>query len=249
MFDQLTTLDVVFIAIGAFGIGFSKAGFHGISMLHVILYAIVFGSKQSTGTVLPMLVIGDVCAMFLFGQQAVWSHIRKLFPPAFVGVILGWLWMNRLDEQSFRMIVGGIILTLTIVQAARMRYGNWFDRMPHQAWFALLLGVLAGLATMLANAAGPVVALYLLAVTLPKWELIGTSAWFFLVLNVSKLPFSYNLGLIDSQSLAINLAFAPFIPLGIFSGRWLAGRISQAWFNAILLTLTALASLHLLGVF
>ncbi len=249
MLSELTTLDVVFIALGAFGIGFSKAGFHGISMLHVILYATVFGSKQSTGTVLPMLVIGDVCAMYLFGQKAVWSHIRKLFPPAFVGVILGWLWMNRLDEQTFRMIVGGIILTLTMVQAARMRYANWFDNMPHQPWFAILLGVIAGLATMLANAAGPVVALYLLAVTMPKWELIGTSAWFFLVLNVSKLPFSYNLGLIDSNSLWINFTFAPFIPLGILSGRWLANRISQAWFNGVLLTLTAVASLHLLGLF
>ncbi len=157
--------------------------------------------------------------------------------------------MNRLDEQSFRMLVGGIILALTIVQAARMRYAQWFDHMPHQTWFAILLGVLAGLATMLANAAGPVVALYLLAVTLPKWELIGTSAWFFLVLNVSKLPFSYNLGLIDANSLWINFTFTPFIPLGILSGRWLANRISQAWFNGILLSLTALASLHLLGLF
>ena len=99
---------------------------------------------------------------------------------------------------------------------------------------------------MLANAAGPVVALYLLAVSLPKWELVGTSAWFFLALNVSKLPFSYGLGLIDWSSLQINLLFAPGILLGMLVGKWLSHRVPQRAFDSLLLAFTASAALRLL---
>jgi len=95
--------------------------------------------------------------------------------------------------------------------------------------------------------AGPIVALYLLAVALPKWELVGTSAWFFLALNVWKLPFSYGLGLIDTHSLAINFAFSPAILLGMFAGRWLVHHVPQKLFDSLLLVFTGLAALRLIG--
>ena len=249
MLSSLSSTDVVYLVLGALGIGFSKAGFPGVSMLHVILYASVFEPKASTGVLLPMLVIGDLCAIRLFGQKGDWSQIRRLLPPTLVGIGLGWYLMGRLNEDIFRGLVGGLILTLSTVQVCRMWRPNWFDRFPHTHWFAVLLGLLAGLTTMLANAAGPVVALYLLAVNLPKWELIGTSAWLFLVLNVLKLPLSYELGLITPSTLVLDLAFAPVIPLGMFAGRWLVSRVSQVWFNSILLAFTAIAATRMIGLF
>lgn len=231
------------------GIGVSKSGFPGISMLHVVLYAFVFGAMDSTGVLLPMLVVGDVCAIGFFGRSADWKHVRRLLPPTVVGILIGWLMMDRLDADQFKWIVGGIILALTIVQMVRTYRPNAFDSVPHQAWFAIVLGLLAGVTTMLANAAGPVVALYLLAVALPKWELIGTSAWLFLVLNVFKLPLSFNLGLIDGSTLLIGACFAPLIPIGMLGGRWLVQRVSQKWFNLILLGFTAIAAVRLMGLF
>ena len=103
------------------------------------------------------------------------------------------------------------------------------------------------LTTMLANAAGPIVGLYLIAVNLPKWELIGTSAWLFLVLNVLKVPLSLNLELINSTTLSINLALAPIIPLGMLAGRWLVTRVPQRWFNSLLLAFTVIAATRLMG--
>jgi uncharacterized membrane protein YfcA len=248
MLSGFTTTEIVYLVIGALGIGFSKAGFPGVSMLHVILYASVFESRASTGIILPMLVIGDLCAIGLFGRKGDWVQIRRLLPPTLVGLGLGWYLMGRLNEDVFRVLVGLIILTLTAVQVGRMWRPHWFESFPHTRGFAVVLGLLAGLTTMLANAAGPVIGLYLLAVNLPKWELIGTSAWLFLVINVLKLPLSYNLDLITPNSLMINLTFAPMIPIGMLAGHWLVKRVSQVWFNGILLALTALGALRLLGV-
>ncbi len=173
--------------------------------------------------------------------------MRRLLPPTLVGIGIGWYLMGRLDEQTFRIVVGGIILSLTVIQVGRLWRPNWFESVPHTRAFAIVLGLLAGLTTMLANAAGPVVGLYLLAVSLPKWELIGTSAWLFLVLNVLKLPLSYDLGLITSATLAVDLAFAAAIPVGMLAGRWLVTRVSQRWFNSILLGFTAIAAARLIA--
>ncbi len=99
---------------------------------------------------------------------------------------------------------------------------------------------------MLANAAGPLAALYMLAVSLPKYQLIGTSAWFFLVLNSFKIPFSANLGLIDFATLSINVVFAPVVALGMLAGRSLVHRLPQKTFDTTLLVITAAAALRML---
>ena len=237
------------LALAAAGIGFSKSGFPGVSMMHVVVFALVFGSKASTGILLPMLIIGDLCAIAFFGRKAVWSQIGKLMPFTLAGIVVGWRMMGRLDETTFRLIVGGIILTLTAVQAYRMFGRGQTDASETPsgtAWpWAAGLGTLAGMTTMLANAAGPVVALYLLVVRLTKWELIGTSAWLFLVTNVIKLPFSYQLGLINGATLRTGAMLAPMVPLGMLAGRWLVQRISQRLFNIILLAFTAVMAARL----
>lgn len=249
MLEHVTAAQGLLLFIAAAGIGFSKSGFAGVSMLHVVVFALIFGARESTGILLPMLVIGDVCAIWMFGKKVRWVHIQRLLPPSLVGVVIGWALMDVLSDQIFRPIVGCIILALTVIQIARLWRAEWFEAVPHQRWFALTLGLLAGITTMMANAAGPVVALYLLAVMLPKLELVGTSAWLFLILNISKLPFSYGLGLIDLQTLMIDVALAPAIPLGMITGRWLVHRISQKVFDSFLLAFTAVAAARLIGLF
>jgi uncharacterized membrane protein YfcA len=120
---------------------------------------------------------------------------------------------------------------------------------PHAIWFAWGLGLFAGVTTMLANAAGPIVALYLLAVSLPKQELVGTSAWFFMILNVYKVPFSFGLGLINEQTLWLNLLLAPAIVAGTYLGRYLIRLVPQRLFDIMLLTFISTAALRLIGVF
>lgn len=249
MLENLTFINCLLLLFAAAGIGVSKCGFAGVSLLHVIVFAVIFGAKASTGVLLPMLIIGDICAIFFFGKKVQWKQVRQILPPALLGVVAGTLLMGRLNESAFRPIVGIIILGLTFIQTTRVWRPALFDKVPHQTWFAWSLGFLAGVTTMLANAAGPIVALYLLAVALPKLELVGTSAWFFLTINVFKLPFSFSLGLISLQTLAIDIAFAPGILMGMFLGRWMVNRIPQKWFDSLLLAFTGFAALQLVGAF
>jgi uncharacterized protein len=247
--DYLTPGQWMLLVLGATGVGVSKSGLAGVSMVHVLVFAFVFGAKASTGILLPLLIIGDLCAVWLLGRDVVWSYVRRLLPPALVGIVFGWLMLDRLDEATFRPLIGTIILVLSIGQLLRMWRQGLFANVPHSRWFVWMMGILTGVTTMLANAAGPVVALYLLAIALPKTPLIATGAWFFLILNLSKVPLSMNLGLIDGSTLLLNVVLAPCVLAGLLAGRWIVRRISQQIFDSFLLVFTALAAIRLIGVF
>jgi uncharacterized membrane protein YfcA len=234
------------LAIAAFGIGITKSGFSGVSMVHVILFAYVFGARESTGIVLPMLIAGDIFAMTVYGKHANWKYVRRMFGPAMIGLVAGWLLMFRLDEKYYRPLIGTIILGLTVLQIIRIWKEEWLADVPHARWFAWSMGILVGLTTMLANAAGPVFGLYLLAIGLPKMEFVGTAAWFFLLLNISKIPFSWSLGLIRLDTLALNAALMPLIGLGLWIGTMVVRRIPQKLFDSLILIFTGVAALRML---
>jgi uncharacterized membrane protein YfcA len=236
----------VLLALAALGIGITKSGFSGVSLVHVLIFAYVFGAKASTGIVLPMLIAGDVIAMLMFGQHADWRYVRRMMPPALLGVLLAWSIMDTLDEKYYRPTIGCIILSLAVLQLARMFREEWFTQVPHSRIFAWTMGVLVGITTMLANAAGPVFGLFLIAIGLPKKEFIGTAAWFFLLLNVIKIPFSWNLGLIRQETLALNIVLLPGIYLGLIAGSQIAKRIRQIDFETAIILLSALAGVQLL---
>lgn len=232
--------------VGAIAAGLSKGGFSGLGLVAVILFASIFGARDSTGIVLPLLIVGDIGAVSIFRQHARWGHIRRTLPVAAAGVVIGTLIMQRLDNASFRPLLGGVILMLTALQLVRMRWPDIYGAVPHSRPVAWSLGLLAGITTMVANAAGPFVALYYVAVGLPKMEVIGTLAWFFVIINIFKLPFSAWLGVIHGSSLALDAVLVPAVILGLLSGRWLIGRISQRTFDSVLLAFAALAALRLI---
>ncbi len=246
---QLTPLEWILAGLAGFGIGMSKSGFSGLSLIHVLIFAFLFGARDSTGVVLPMLIVGDILAVIAFRQHARWDYIWRLLPPAVVGIITGWLLMQRLSDSVFKPLVGWIIVALTVLQLVRLWRPRVYENVPHRLWFAWLMGLLAGLTTMVANAAGPIMALFLIAVSLPKFELVGTSAWFFFVINCLKVPFSVALGLIHPNTLLFNAILVPAIATGLFCGRWCVTRIPQRLFDALLLGFAAVAALRLIGLF
>jgi uncharacterized protein len=236
------------LIVATAGIGVGKAGFAGVSIVHVLMFAMLFGARQSTGVVLPMLITGDLCAVAAFRQHARWEYIRRMLPPACIGVVGAAAAMQRLDEAAYKPIIGTIILGLSVLQLVRMLRPNWLGSLPHSRGFAWTMGLVAGAATMLANAAGPIFAVYALALGLPKYEFVGTSAWFFLLINTFKVPFSAALGLIHGPTLLLNLMLSPAIVLGMIAGRWLIRHVPQRLFDGLLLAFAATAALRLMGV-
>ena len=242
---------------GAFVVGLAKTGIAGLGILFVALLANAMPARQATGVVLPMLILGDVFAVLLYRQHTEWRHLWKLFPWTAVGVVLGWLALGHVDDLQTKRLVGGILSFLLAVHYWRVGSAKAVvvektavqleDRLAiAPAWVAAGTGLMAGFTTLVANAAGSVMTIYLLAMRLPKLGFLGTNAVFFLLLNWFKVPFMVNLGLINPESLWLNLRLAPAVIAGCLLGRYAVVRMNQKLFEATALILTAIAAIKLL---
>jgi uncharacterized membrane protein YfcA len=244
MYD-LTLVDWILSAFSAIGIGMAKAGFGGFGMLAILIMARVLPPRESTGAILPMLILADVFAVYTYRQHARGSLVLKMLPPALAGIVCGWLLMPHIPAKEFGPFIGWLtlaLIALVLVQKFAPRLMNLAVEHPGIAW---PFGWLAGSTTMIANAAGPVMTIYLLACRLPKFEFVGTAAWFFFAINLLKVPFSASLGLINAASLMFNLWLAPGVIGGVFAGRWLLGKINQSVFEWLMIVFSLLGALRL----
>ena len=226
-------------------IGFTKAGIPGIGILVPLLGASIIPAKQSTGFVLPMLIMADIFAIIYWRRHVEWKQLIRLLPWAWIGILTGSAGMNYISNEQLKTFIGLLVLILLFI--------SWIkdkllpdQNIPSHWTFAAVLGALAGATSMMANAAGPVMVIYLMAMRLPKENFIGTSAWFFWMINLSKLPFSHRLDLISPQSLHINFVLLPCIIVGGITGVLLVKRISQELFNMVVKMLAAGAALFLI---
>jgi uncharacterized membrane protein YfcA len=226
-------------------VGVSKTGIGGLGMLSVVIFAQIMPAKQATGLVLPLLIFGDLMAVASYRSHTQWRFLWKLFPWTAAGVVIGFYALGQIDDNQARILIGMIVLVLLVVHVLRRR-GAMKDEGDHGWWFAPMIGVLAGFTTLVANAAGPLMAIYLLAMRLPKMEFVGTGAVFFMLLNLFKVPFMVNLGLIDAQSFKLNLLLAPAVFIGALAGRRILVKIDQRLFENLALLLSAIAALILI---
>lgn len=244
---MLTATPVLALALlAALCIGLSKAGFSGISMVSVVILAEIYGPKASVGLALPLLIAADLMAYPAFLKHGSWRPVWRLLGPALVGLGLGWWVLGGISEGMARKAIGGCVLAMVALQAFRQWRPAEFARLAESRPFGLGAGVLGGFATMLANAAGPVIQLYLMARRIPKMELIGIGARFFLLINLIKVPLNARLALITHESLVDNLRLLPAVVVGILGGKWLLGRVPQAAFEWMIVAFSTIAGLRLL---
>lgn len=241
--------------LGAVFVGLAKAGIAGVNGLFVGLFALVMPSvRQSSGVVLPLIIFGDWIAVAAYRRHLQWKHLGRLFPWAAGGVVLGYLALGHWTDHMIRIVVGTIIVTLALMSYwRRLRArpppadADEPPRVHTMHWVqAASMGVLAGFATLVANAAGPLMAIYLVAMRLPKMEYVGTTAIFFALINLFKLPFMIDLGLVSLPSFKFDLMLLPAVMAGLVGGRWILMRINQRLFEELALALSALTGLALL---
>ncbi len=224
----------------------AKAGISGISFVSIVLMASVVPPRESTGVILPMLIAADFLACGAFRKHVVWRHVWRLLPATVLGVVLGYFAMRAVPAGEYRHAIGWIIFLMAVLQGLKMRYREVPIEALHHWPFASAMGVTTGMTTMMANAAGPVAALYMMVVELPKMPFIATSAFLFLIVNLIKVPFSASQGLITLETLRFNLWLVPVVALGVYGGQWIIHRLSQRVFEICVLVFSIIAAARLI---
>ena len=242
---DLSTLQWVLLALSGLLIGMAKTGLSGFGMMVVPILANAFGGRLSVGLLLPILIFADVFAVSWYNRHADWKHVLRLLPWALAGILAGTLVGKSISDQNFNrllaaLVIGGIgILVWRDLRSDKLR-------IPRSRWFAAGLGLLGGFSTMIGNAAGPVMALYLLSMRLPKNVFIGTGAWFFFIVNLSKVPLHvWSWKTITLDSFLLDVLLIPAIAAGAFLGIWLVRLLPEKIYRIIVIVTTLLSALLL----
>ncbi|MEK8174113.1 sulfite exporter TauE/SafE family protein [Streptomyces sp. M19] len=248
---SITLWEFVALAAAAMLVGFSKTAVSGANTVSLAVFAAVLPARESTGILLPVLIAGDVLAVLTYRRHAHWPTLGGCSPP-WPGSGRRVVFMIWADDTAVRLSIGAILLFMAAVTVWRRRGapprrspggGPWHTRPTAQGRFVRVLG---GFTTMVANAGGPVMSMYLLSAGFRKLGFLGTSAWFFLIVNCAKVPFSVGLGLIDGRSLLLDAVLLAFVVPGAFLGKAIVHRIHQRLFERLVIAATVLGGAQLL---
>jgi len=242
---ELSAYDWALVALCSTMIGLTKVGIPGFTILAVPLMAMAIPAKQSVGALLGILMLADMFAVVYHRRNVQWGHILRLMPATLAGILAGFFGLQYINDEQLKPIIGVVVLLMLVIGYWRSRSGLERE-IPSQLWFAAGLGFFAGVTTMMANAAGPVMIIYLLAMGLPKAEFVGTRAWFFFIINWIKVPFGAKLGLITAETVKLDLMMLPFIVIGAFIGVIALKRIGPKSFKTWVQFLAAAAAIKLL---
>lgn len=227
-------------AVCALLIGMAKTGVPGVATLTVPLMVLTVGDARfAAAWTAPVLITADVFAVAYWRRHTETRALFRLIPWVAVGMAAGAAALS-LSEPVLRRTVGFIVLTMLVLNIAQRRGVNL-----RAAGSAGFYGIAAGFATTVANAAGPVMNLYLLMQRLPKEQFVATGAWFFFAVNLAKLPIYAAHGLFSRGSLAFDLMMVPPAVCGALGGLWLVHRIPQRTFDILVIVLTMVSSVLL----
>lgn len=245
---------VFWIMVGA-GIiiqGIGKSGFAGVNVLTIPLMVLVMPVEKVVASLLPLLVLLDLNAIYHHRHNKSWKHIKAICIPAFFGILAGaslWWWIGQEGVESYstalKRFIGIIAIVFAVYIIAREKALHWIESLKPGPKSALLVGVLSGFTSTLAHAAGPIVSLYVFAQGMGKSMFVGTVAWIFTFINISKLPFFFKIGLIDREILLFDLTLVWLVPIGSYLGKWLHDRISETIFNRIIMVMVLFAGIQL----
>ena len=234
------------IALGAaLLLGIAKSGIKGLAVLIVTSLALVYGAKESTGILMPLLICGDILAVIYYKRHVKWIYLIKLLPWMVLGVLVGVVLGKDLPEDLFKSGMAVIILISVVIMYYWERKKD--RKVPTHWSFAALMGMMGGLTTMVGNLAGAFSNIYFLAIKLPKNEFIGTAAWLFFIINLFKVPFHiWSWGTINRASFQISLSLIPAVIAGFCLGIFLVKKINNDKYRQLILLLTGLGGLAIL---
>jgi len=228
----------------AIGIGMAKTGLGGIGLLIVPVMAGIFGAKSSTGIVLILLIMADLFGVGYYHQHADLKKIIRLAPSSIFGIFVGIFVGDNISEGNFK-----IILSVTVLLGALLMLFHKSDDNIDKTniFFTIFVGLLAGFSTMVGNAAGPIMTIYFISMGFKKNKFIGTAAWFFLLVNLFKVPFQIFIWrTIDTKVVLFDLCLFPLIYIGAIAGVWIVKKIPEKPYRIFLIVSVFMSTVRLL---
>ncbi|KNY05800.1 sulfite exporter TauE/SafE family protein [Microbacterium sp. GCS4] len=237
------------LGVAAVTIGISKTALPGGNILAIALFAAVLPARTSTAAMLLLLMVGDVFALLAYRRHAHWPTLLRLAPAVVAGLVVGFAFLAIAGDGIVRRAIGVILLLMIAVTLWRRWRQSRSDAVDTPRGGILLAGTygtLGGFTTMVANAGGPVMSMYFLATRTPVQVFLGTSAWFFAIINLVKVPFLAGLGLFHGPVLLMDAVLAPLVVIGALVGIAVAKRLDQRLFDRIVIVLTIAGAIYLL---
>ena len=233
----------IIIAFLGFMIGLAKGGFGGLGALLTPILALVLPVASAVGVLLPMLMFGDVFALKMYWREWDSELVKRMLPPGIAGALIGTFLLSSLSTNGLRIILGIFVLLVVAYRFASDRI-TAIQYQPHP-WHASLAGLLTGVASGMFNSGGPPFNSYLLLKKIRARQFIATTAIFFAILNLTKVPGFLYTGVLDLPLLfSLWWAFL-FIPIGIWVARKMLTRVSPLTFERIIIILLIFSSLWL----
>lgn len=240
----------ILLAVAGTIVGLSKTALPGANTISVAIFAALLPARTSTGALLMLLIVGDMFALLTWRRHAHWPTLLRLAPAVAAGIVLGAVFLAFASNTVVRPVIGAILLAMVALTLWRRAHTAPPVADDSDSASNLLAtrgyGALGGFTTMVANAGGPVMSMYFLAMRTPVKVFLGTAAWFFAIVNIVKVPVLAGLGLITVPVLLMDAVLVPMVVVGALFGRWLIPRIHQRLFDRIVLVLTILGAAYLL---
>lgn len=238
MFLQPFNILIVFGLIAIFT-GFIKAGIPSLGALLSALVALAFPPRDALGVTLLFLLVGDIVAVSLYWRLAHWAELKRMILPLVIGIGAGGIMLKLLDNDKLGLTIGLMVVFLVSLEPFRVQLSQW--SLQHPIKIRSVSGTLAGIATTIGNASGPILSLYFLLLKLDKKSFVGTGAIFFLFVNLIKVPIFTYQGVFKVDYLFSMAVMSPLVFIGAIVGKKFLEWIPQLWFNRVILICTALA--------
>jgi len=241
---ELSPAVIAVMCLAAFTTGISKSGLPGLVTVVTPIIAMTMPSRMASGILLPILIAADIVSVIYWRRKAAWKWLGWIIPGATGGLVIGYFLLRNIDDDTFKPILGVLIILVTLLSMTQKHLRLSID--PENKVIPLAIGLFAGICNMLANAAAPVLAMYLLAIDMDKEDFVGTNAWFFLITNTAKLPFSLALGTVSVSHLGFDALIFPLALAGGAAGIYFLKKIPQNAFNIFIKALALVAGAGLL---
>jgi uncharacterized membrane protein YfcA len=226
-------------------VGLSKSGFLGsLGMIAVPVLAFVMPAREAAGMLLPLLLVMDAIAIWIYRKDCDWHILRIMLPGAAVGTLIGWGLWTVVSDDMVLLFVG--IITLLFILDALLPLRKRLEGLPPSRGWGRFWGGFAGFTSFISHTGGPPYQIYVLPQRLDPVKYSGTTAFFFAIVNTAKLIPYFFLGQLNVANLTTAALLVPVAAIGVVAGVWLVRRISIKRFYQLTYWLVFLLAIKLI---